>query len=100
MMRAASPARIMAPYEAGADQRLLNYHFGKDPNAAQSFLNYFMKNSGVLGSPSSVTDGGKGNNATIHQSNHFHINGAKDPKAIGQEVAVRQRGTNSDIIRN
>ena len=41
-----------------------------------------------------------GSSPTIHQKTDIHIQGGQDPHRTAQEVAVRQRGVNADIIRN
>ncbi len=36
---------------------------------------------------------------SIKQENHYHINGAQDPKAVGREVEANQRSANADMVR-
>jgi plasmid maintenance system antidote protein VapI len=82
-------ARAFFPFESGGSP-FLQHHEGDHSAFADKLLeNYTLGQGG---------SGGRGN-INMNQKTDIHVHGS-DPKTTADEVAVRQRGVNADVIRN
>lgn len=87
-------ARIMAPYEAGRNQRLLSYHYRNDPAKALEFNRYHLGHSrGQGGVPPEERH-------AFNQTTNIIVHGATDPHATAQRIASAQDRVNQSIMRN
>lgn len=75
--------RASAAYNWGPGN-LQRYGLGRAPKETRDYMD-------AVAGPASAP--------TIKQENHFHINGAQDPKAVSREVANNQRSVNADMVR-